>query len=196
MLDAMSSDSFALEPSDRGRPETPAVDPAAYDLRNSVMRLARRLRAQRVPGELTLGALAVLGRLDREGASTTTELAAAERVTPQSMTRTVGALVERGLVLRTPDPADGRQTLLHVTEEGRAFIRADRERRDAWLSRAMAAHLNDVERDLLLLAGRLLDRLGQAPDPEPEAGPERDPQPEPDASGQGRARAERAGGGR
>ncbi|POX42288.1 MarR family transcriptional regulator [Streptomyces sp. Ru73] len=140
------------------------LDHAAVELRNSLMRITRRLRAQRPPGELNLGALAVLGRLDRDGPATASELAAAERVTPQSIARPVTRLVELGLVERRPDPADGRQTLLHPTEQGLAFLRADRERRDVWLARAMATHLSDVERDLLHLAARLLDRLAAADD--------------------------------
>ncbi|MFI9025591.1 MarR family winged helix-turn-helix transcriptional regulator [Streptomyces sp. NPDC053560] len=149
-------------------PSGEELDHAAVELRNSLMRIARRLRAQRPPGELTLGAMAVLGRLERDGPATASELAAAERVTPQSMARPVARLVDMELVERRPDPADGRQTLLHPTEQGLEFVRADRERRDVWLARAMATHLNDVERDLLRLTTRLLDRLATAPD---ETGP-------------------------
>jgi DNA-binding MarR family transcriptional regulator len=139
------------------------IDPAAADLRLSVMRLARRLRALRTPGDLTLSGISVLGRLERDGAATTSELAAAERITPQSMTRPVADLVERGLVERAPHPSDGRQTLLRITPEGSRIIARDRQRRDAWLTRAMGEHLTDVERDLLLLAARLLDRLAALP---------------------------------
>ncbi|MER7394718.1 MarR family transcriptional regulator [Streptomyces sp. NPDC000151] len=146
------------------------LDHAAVELRNSLMRMARRLRAQRPPGELTLGTMAVLGRLERDGPATASELAAAERVTPQSMARPVTRLVDLGLVDRRPDPADGRQTLLHATDSGRELIRVDRARKDVWLARAMAAHLNDVERDLLLLTTRLLDRLAAAPE-DGEPGP-------------------------
>lgn len=147
-----------------------AVDPAAIDLRLSVMRLARRLRAQRLPGDLPLGCLSALGRLERDGDATTSELATAERITPQSMARSVAELVRRGLVGRAADPADGRQTLLHITDAGREYVALDRRRRDAWLSRAMAEHLTDVERDLLLVAGRLLDRLAASPTSAPEPG--------------------------
>ncbi|WP_063759926.1 MarR family winged helix-turn-helix transcriptional regulator [Streptomyces sclerotialus] len=155
------------------------LDHAAVELRNSLMRIARRLRAQRPPGELTLGAMAVLGRLDRDGPATASELAAAERVTPQSMARPVARLVDLGLVERRPDPADGRQTLLHPTGRGVEFLRADRERRDVWLARAMATHLNDVERDLLRLTTRLLDRLATAPDDAEPEPPDRSSGPPP-----------------
>jgi DNA-binding MarR family transcriptional regulator len=142
---------------------TREIDPAAVDLRLSVMRLARRLRAERLPGDLNLGSLSVLGQLERGGPATTSELAAAERITPQSMTRTVNQLVERGLVERSPDPMDGRQTLLRITPPGSELVARDRASRDAWLTRAMAEQLTDVERGLLLLAGRVLDRLAETP---------------------------------
>ncbi|MFJ3800047.1 MarR family winged helix-turn-helix transcriptional regulator [Streptomyces sp. NPDC090088] len=145
-------------------PQPPAaIDRSAVDLRLSVMRLARRLRIQRVPGALNLACLSALGHLDREGPATTTALAAVDRITPQSMTRSVAELVERGLVERAPDPADRRQTLLKITLSGREFIERDRQLRDAWLTQAMGEQLTDVERDLLLLAGRLLDRLADSP---------------------------------
>jgi DNA-binding MarR family transcriptional regulator len=152
----------------------PAIDPAAADLRLAVMRLARRLRALRTPGDLTLSGLSALGRLERDGAATTSELAAAERITPQSMSRPVADLAERGLVERVPHPSDGRQTLLRITAEGSRVIARDRQRRDAWLTRAMNEHLTEVERDLLLLAARLLDRLAALPAEAgaPEARPE------------------------
>jgi DNA-binding MarR family transcriptional regulator len=143
---------------------TPVViDRAAVDLRLSVMRLARRLRTQRLPGDLNLACLSALGHLEREGPATTTSLAAVDRITPQSMTRSVAELVDRGLVERSPDPEDRRQTLLHITESGRDFLERDRQRRDAWLTQALAEQLTDVERDLVLLAGRLLDRLAASP---------------------------------
>lgn len=146
-----------------------AVDPDAVDLRLSVMRLARRLRAQRGPGDLALGCVTALGHLEREGAATTSELAAAERITPQSMARSVGELVGRGLVRRAPHPSDGRQTLLQITPQGKRFIARYRQRRDAWLTWAMGEQLTDVERDLLVLAARLLDRLAASPGSAPPA---------------------------
>ncbi len=61
----------------------------ASELRLSVMRLRRRLAAERHPdNELASGSMAVLGWLYRTGGElTVTELADAERVKPPSMSR-------------------------------------------------------------------------------------------------------------
>ena len=60
----------------------------ASELRLSVMRLRRRLANERHPDNpLSMGAMAVLGCLFRNGDLTVGELAALERVQPPSMTR-------------------------------------------------------------------------------------------------------------
>ncbi|TDD38774.1 MarR family transcriptional regulator [Saccharopolyspora elongata] len=125
------------------------------------MRLARRLRAERESGELTLGRLAVLGRLERDGPGTASALAAAERVTPQSMARIVQHLIDAGLAARDTDPADRRAAIVRITEAGRSQVLRDRGRREAWLAQAMTG-LTDVERELLVLSARLLDRLADS----------------------------------
>ncbi|MEV6234352.1 MarR family transcriptional regulator [Saccharopolyspora shandongensis] len=125
------------------------------------LRLARRLRAERESGELTLGRLAVLGRLERDGPATASALAAAERVTPQSMARIVQHLIDAGLAERDTDPADRRAAIVRITEAGRRQILRDRGRREAWLAQAMTG-LTDVERELLVLSARLLDRLADS----------------------------------
>ena len=53
--------------------------------------------------------MTVLGRLDREGPASISDLAAAERMRPQSMAQTVRDLEAAGLVSRRPDPDDGRR---------------------------------------------------------------------------------------
>ncbi|WP_231123580.1 MarR family winged helix-turn-helix transcriptional regulator [Nocardioides sambongensis] len=134
----------------------------ASELRLGVMRLRRRLIAERDPANpLSAGAMAVLGVLHRHGAATPGELAAAERVRPPSMTRTVAALAAGGYVERHPHPEDGRQVVVRITEAGRRTVLADRARRDAWLTRGLAA-LDAEEREVLRRAAPILDRLAQA----------------------------------
>jgi len=135
---------------------------AATDVRRGVVGLARRLRLERNEVGLTALELSVLGHLHRHGALTPGELAAAERVQPQSLTRTLAALEAAGLMSREPDPADGRRSLLAVTEHGQAALRTEMEQRDAWLARAMAGQLTATEIELLRLAGGLLERLADA----------------------------------
>jgi len=135
---------------------------AASEVRRGVISLARRLRLERDEVGLTALGLSVLGHLRRRGPMTPGELATAERVQPQSLTRTLAALETAGLVSREPDPADGRRSLLAITDYGQAALRAEMEQRDAWLAAAMAEQLNATEIGLLRLAGPLLARLSAA----------------------------------
>ena len=137
----------------------PRTDPAlASALRLAVMRLARRMRAERADSSLSLTALAALASVERLGPVALGDLAAAERVRPPSMTRVVTGLHEAGLVHREPHPTDGRQVLLTVTDAGAALLREDRRRREAWLAQRLR-DLDDDDREVLRRAAAVLDRL-------------------------------------
>jgi DNA-binding MarR family transcriptional regulator len=132
--------------------------PLASELRVVLGHLIRRLRTEH---RFSLSQGSVLGRLDREGPQSTSRLAAAERVRPQSMGQTVGELESQGLIARRPDPADGRSALLELTEAGRAELREDRGRREGWLAEAIEDNFSDEEREVLAEATRLLARLAE-----------------------------------
>ena len=143
-------------------PVATAADAAlASTLRLSVMRLARRLRAQRVSTDLGLTHLATMSTLEMHGRMTPGELAAHERVQPPSMTRVIGVLEERGFAVRTPHPTDRRQVYVELSDSGRELLRADRRRRDAWLSQHLSA-LSPDELELLHRVAPILERLAQA----------------------------------
>jgi DNA-binding MarR family transcriptional regulator len=131
----------------------------AAELRVVLGLLKRRLRAQANKGELSLSQVAVLGTLDREGPATVTTLARAEGVRPQSMGATVAVLQEAGLVGGTPDPADGRQVMLSLTDTARTWLKASRAAREDWLSQAIRSHLTTAEQQELATAVRLLRRI-------------------------------------
>jgi len=135
---------------------------AAVSVRRGVISLARRLRLERNAASLTTLELAVLGHLNRRGAMTPGDLAAAERVQPQSLTRTLAELETRHLVTRQPDPADGRRSLLVMTDSGAAALRSEMAERDIWLAAAMSGSLTSTEIELLRLAGSLLEQLAEA----------------------------------
>src|SRR5277367_5231656 len=86
----------------------------AGDLRAVIGQLKRRLREQAGWGDLTWSQTSVLSRLDREGPATVTTLARVEGMRPQSMGAIVSALQAAGLVTGSPDPTDGRQTVLSL----------------------------------------------------------------------------------
>ena len=129
------------------------------ELRIVLGQLVRRLRAEyRFP----ISQATVLSRLDRGGAATTSALAAAERLRPQSMAHTIAELESDGLIDRTPDPDDRRQVLIALTDKGREALAEERARREGWLAEAIATELTDDEQELLLQAVPLLRRLAQS----------------------------------
>jgi DNA-binding MarR family transcriptional regulator len=132
---------------------------AARDLRVLFSRLRRRLRGVAVGGDLTPSQTAVLTRLWKEGASSASALAGAERVRPQSMATIVAALDQRGLIERTPDPEDGRRQVVSLTEAGRERAESDRQAREEWLACAMQQRYSEAERRIILDALSLLERL-------------------------------------
>jgi DNA-binding MarR family transcriptional regulator len=105
----------------------------AADLRGVIGQLIRRLRRENL---FPLNQASVLGRLDREGSQSVSDLAAAERVRPQSMAQTVGDLEADGLIERRPDPDDRRRALVLLTPAGKSRIEADRAAREGWLVKA------------------------------------------------------------
>ena len=130
----------------------------ASALRLGVMRLSRRLRVERDGNDLTFNQLAALGTLRRYGALTVGEMAAHENVKPPSMTRTVAALEEAGLVTRRPSETDGRQVVVALTELANRVMDSDRARRTAWLAERLG-ELTAEEVALLERVAPLLERL-------------------------------------
>lgn len=130
-------------------------------VRRAVVALGRRLRVERSATGLSLTKLSLLGHLYRKGSMSAAELAALERVQPQSLTRVLAELAASGLVSRRADAQDGRRVLLDITGDGRATLSDDMHQRDAWLGRAME-ELSVTERELLRLVAPLMERLADA----------------------------------
>ncbi|WP_419729936.1 MarR family winged helix-turn-helix transcriptional regulator [Lichenicola sp.] len=147
-------------------PDTTRDDPGARqalvlasDLRVLLGRLRRGLRDQSAPHDLTWAQKSVLVRLERDGPATVTTLARAEGMRPQSLGATVATLLASGLIEGSPDPADGRRTILSLTPACRDWISAGRAAREDWLFRAIRSRLDDTEQHQLVAALALLRRL-------------------------------------
>lgn len=128
----------------------------AHDLRIACMRVSRRVRFE-TTSTIAPHQLSVIVRLAQSSYSSG-ELAAIERVSAPSMSRTVGALVELGLVERATDSEDGRVVRLSLTDEGRRVLDEHRVRRDVWMIERLDG-LSADERDLLARASELLNRV-------------------------------------
>jgi DNA-binding MarR family transcriptional regulator len=131
----------------------------ANELRVVLGRLVRRLRAER---RFPLSQSAVLGRLDREGPQSVSDLAHSEGVRPQSMAQTVSELEQDGFVQRRPDPGDRRRALVELTGSGRKTLIVERRRSEGWLAQAIANDLSARERALLSQAVELFRRLSES----------------------------------
>src|SRR6201992_3571885 len=126
------------------------------------MRLGRRMRLERPAHPVPGAELSVLGLLYRRGPMSAGDVAAAERVQPQSLTRTLAALRDKKLIRRQHDPCDRRRSLLSLPEAGANLLLADIAQRDRWLARAIAEQLSPAETQLLMMAGELMERLAEA----------------------------------
>jgi DNA-binding MarR family transcriptional regulator len=138
------------------------VGDVAAAIHVSVGLLLRRMRRAPVEGELTLPESSALTRLDRGGPTTSSALARAEQISPQSMGATLGALEARGLIERRPDPNDGRLGVLSVTAAGVQVLRNRRSARTEQLARALSTGFTQEELSQLMAAAPLLERLAQS----------------------------------
>jgi len=101
----------------------------------------------------------VLGQLHRRGPLAASEIAAAERVQPQSLTRVLASLEEQELISRSQDTQDRRRHTIELTAAGRQLLVDHMQSSDDWLADAIAERLNPTERAVLHLAADLLDQL-------------------------------------
>ncbi len=120
--------------------------------------LGQRMRAERPRDGVTIGMISVLSHLDREETMTAGRLAALQGAAPQTLTRTLDRLEEKGFVTRSPSETDRRQILVTLTEAGQRRFMEDMSTRAAWLARAMES-LSPTERAVLGLAGTLMASL-------------------------------------
>jgi DNA-binding MarR family transcriptional regulator len=139
---------------------TPSPEVVAAALATSLSLIHRRLR-QKTAGNLTPSERSALSRLDRGGPMTATELARQEQISPQSIGATLAALIERGLVERTPDPDDRRQMILALSSAGRATMHARRAARSEFLTQALESGFSAEERAQLLAVAPLIERLAE-----------------------------------
>ena len=138
----------------------PLTDAAAR-LRMAIVRTGRRLRQEAAAESsgLTPTSTAALATIERHGPLTPSELAELERVKRPTVTRTLGCLDREGLIERTPDPADGRSSLVAVNAAGRERLRRLRGRKNAYLAKRMrdlpADDVAALERAAEILEGML-----------------------------------------
>ncbi|MFG1808671.1 MarR family winged helix-turn-helix transcriptional regulator [Streptomyces sp. NPDC049040] len=147
--------------------------PPRRDLAAMIVPLGRALTAAELPvlreHGLTMWAYSVLLRLDAAPLRSQAALAEAIGADKTRIIEVLADLDERGLISRTPDPADRRVRLLALTPEGRRVRDAAQGAIQRREERLLARHLSQGQRAGLLDALRVLAALPAAEisDPEP-----------------------------
>jgi DNA-binding MarR family transcriptional regulator len=143
--------------------ETPLDNDLVRELAVEVRAIHRALKLSvREHGgskDLTASQMSVLAHLEGDGASTVSSLARAEGMRPQSMSEVVAPLQAAGLVSGSPDPRDGRQTLMSLTPKGVAWIRDGKAASHDSLSTSISRRLTTAEQHQLCEALKLLRRI-------------------------------------
>ena len=127
----------------------------------AVLALSRAMRSATPHGGIHLGGLAVLATLKRVGPLPAAQLAAEQRIAPQSLTRLIDDLLQRGYVSKERGPVDRRQVIVSPTEAGLAALKANFRMRRQWLQSAMSTMLSQDEQSQLLAATVLLNHLAR-----------------------------------
>jgi DNA-binding MarR family transcriptional regulator len=131
----------------------------AAKLRSLVAKLRRRLVEQASPGDFSASQSAVLSRLHSGGPATLTSLAAAEGMRPQSMSAIISSLQAEGFVAGSPDPTDGRRTILALTAHALETVEAARVIKNDWLFRTIKSKLDPEQQAQLSSSIELLQLL-------------------------------------
>jgi DNA-binding MarR family transcriptional regulator len=137
---------------------------AAQDLRLAIGRVARRLRqlyATEHEGAANFIELGILVRLEREGPTSPSTLAAGEGVTSQAIAGVVRDLERRALVERTGEQADRRRVAVAITDAGRELLMNREHVVVRAMVRALADEYTAAERRQLESVVALLNRLAK-----------------------------------
>jgi DNA-binding MarR family transcriptional regulator len=143
--------------------EDPPLTVSQYQLtrlRMTLGRLGRLLRQQNTE-DLSYALMSLLFTIGRTQPITAGDLAQEEGVSPPSVTRSLGRLVDLGFVTRELDPDDRRSAVIRLTAKGareRELILNDRE---IWLARHLA-RLREEDIQIIVAALPALERLVEA----------------------------------
>ena len=121
---------------------------------------------QEAGSELRASSASALTSVELHGPLTPSELADIERVKRPTATRILSGLEEKGLIIRTPDPKDGRSALISLSGEGREKLRRLRQRKNAYLARRMR-ELDAEQVETLEAAAAILEGLLEGDRPAP-----------------------------
>jgi DNA-binding MarR family transcriptional regulator len=111
-----------------------------------------------VVDRLSFSSLSVLHTLSRAGSCRLSDLVRTEQIKQPALTAAVAKLERDGLVRRSPDPRDGRASMLSLTAAGQAIVSRRHAARVAGLRRLLD-RLPSADRERLLGIADVFDQI-------------------------------------
>ena len=105
---------------------------------------------------ITVGQFHILRRI-RHGIDSVSKLADDRHTSRPAISRAVDVLVNKGLVVRTQNPADRRNLRLSLTDKGQSLIEALFNNTRLWMTEKLSV-LGDDELEAILVAGDAMKR--------------------------------------
>jgi len=100
-----------------------------------------------------------IGHLFHQSSLLPTELAVLTRVKTQSMSQILKKLEEHGVIKRTPSKDDKRKVFISITSLGKKMVEKTKYERDEWLKGVIEKTLTDKEKETLIKALPILNKL-------------------------------------
>lgn len=110
-------------------------------------------------GSLSMSEIDTLSYLYNTESLPPSELAELIKIKGQSMSEIISRLEASGIILKIRSQTDKRKFEVSLTEQGRVLVEETRYERDGWLSSAIAELLTDQEKEILVSAATLLEKL-------------------------------------
>jgi DNA-binding MarR family transcriptional regulator len=140
-----------------------------------VMEATRRFRSRDPEDQVDPSSFPLAKQLMCSNAMRVTDVATRLGLDASTVSRQIKQLEDKGLVERTPDPADGRASLVQISAAGQASMQAAFRRRYDRIKAVLEPWTDDDRARLQELLTRLADDLAAASDRDRDAGRPADP---------------------
>jgi DNA-binding MarR family transcriptional regulator len=135
-----------------------------------VMEASRRFRSRDPEDQVDPSSFPLAKQLMCHDAMRVTDVATRLGLDASTVSRQIKHLEDKGLVERTPDPADGRASLVQISAAGQASMQAAFRRRYERIRAVLEPWTDDDRARLQELLTRLADDLAAASDRDRDAG--------------------------
>jgi DNA-binding MarR family transcriptional regulator len=132
----------------------------AANLTGVISRLVKILRKETHNDELlSLTERSTLGLVYKNGEMLSSELAAMEKVTSQSMSQIINKLFKDGYIKKTPSLKDKRKVIITITASGKNLMEKRKREKQEWLAKSLFEKTTQKEKELLVNAIAVLTKL-------------------------------------